>query len=570
MAAENTLATPVPSPFQVMVDNLNKLSQRQKLAGAVALAVAIALLVGVWLWSNKPQYSVLFSNIAEKDGGSIITALQAQNVPYRIDNGGSTILVPENRANELRLTLASQGLPKGGLVGFELLETQKMGVSQFNEQINYQRGLEGELARTIQSLSAISGARVHLAIPKQSAFLRDEQKPTASVVVALNPGRKLEPLQIAGIVHLVAASVPELDSDQVNIIDQNGNLLTRPRDPHSAGLDSTQLGYVEEVETGYSKRIETILNPVLGEGNFRAQVTADVDFDATEQTSETFKPNPNPNTAIRSQQSNENLTNQPPPIGVPGALTNQPPVPATAPITTPPILGQALLSQSAVTLNTMKSSTNNYEYEKTEQHIKRSLRSVKRQSFAVVVNNRTQKSAKGDVKMVARTDDEMKQIDNLVREAVGFNKDRGDTVNLANTPFTEVVKEEVADVPVWKDPTNLNTLKEVLRWVILLGVIFFVVRGVIRPLLGTILPSKDAKDIPDKEPSPNSAAAMAAALEAEQSADEDIPPEVLQAELAKMSYEKKVARAKEIASKDPRMVAQMLKEWIGGAPSGGH
>ncbi|MDB5799706.1 MAG: fliF [Rhodocyclales bacterium] len=570
MAAEDTLAAPVPSPIQVMVDNLNKLSQRQKLAGAVALAVAIALLVGVWLWSNKPQYSILFSNVAEKDGGSIITALQAQNIPYRVDNGGSTILVPENRANELRLMLASQGLPKGGLVGFELLETQKMGVSQFNEQINYQRGLEGELARTIQSLSAVSGARVHLAIPKQSAFLRDEQKPTASVVVALHPGRKLEPQQIAGIVHLVAASVPELASDQVNVIDQNGNLLTRARDPRSAGLDSTQLGYVEEVENSYSKRIETILNPVLGEGNFRAQVTADVDFDSTEQTSETFKPNPTPNTAIRSQQSNENLTNQPPPVGVPGALSNQPPVPATAPITSPPVLGQALASQSGIPINSMKSATTNYEVDKTVQHIKRSLGSVKRLSVAVVVNNRSEKSPKGDVKTVARTDDEMKKINDLVREAVGFSKDRGDTLNLANTPFTEPVKEEVIDVPVWKNPDTLATLKEILRWAILLGVIFFVVRGVIRPLLGTVLPSQN-RDMMEKEPAPNSAAAMAAALEAEQLADEDIPPEVLQAELAKMSYEKKVTRAKEIAAKDPRMVAQMLKEWIGGAPSGeGH
>ncbi|MDB5889161.1 MAG: fliF [Rhodocyclales bacterium] len=569
MAAEDTLAAPLPSPFQAMVDNLNKLSQRQKLAAAVALAVSIALLTGVWLWSSKPQYSILFSNVAEKDGGSIITALQAQNVPYRVDNGGSTILVPENRANELRLMLASQGLPKGGLVGFELLETQKMGVSQFNEQINYQRGLEGELARTIQSLSAVSGARVHLAIPKQSAFLRDEQKPTASVVVALHPGRKLEPLQIAGIVHLIAASVPELDSDQVNVIDQNGNLLTRARDPRSTGLDSTQLGYVEEVESGYGKRIETILNPVLGEGNFRAQVTADVDFDSTEQTSETFKPNPTPNTAIRSQQSNENLTNQPPPIGVPGALSNQPPVPATAPITTPPVLGQALANQSGIPINSTKSSTTNYELDKTVQHIKRSLGSVKRLSVAVVVNNRMDKSPKGDVKAVARTDDEMKKINDLVREAVGFNKDRGDTLNLANTPFTEAVKEEVADVPIWQNPTTLSTLKEILRWAILLGVIFFVVRGVIRPLLGTIMPAPGQG--PEKTPSPNSAAAMAAALEAEQLADEDIPPEVLQAELAKMSYEKKVARAKEIAAKDPRMVAQLMKEWIGGSPSGeGH
>lgn len=567
MAADDTLAAPIPSPIQAMVDNFNKLTQRQKMAGAVALAVAIALLVGVWLWSNKPQYSILFSNVAEKDGGAIIASLQQQNVPYRIESGGSTILVPENRANELRLMLASQGLPKGGLVGFELLETQKIGVSQFNEQINYQRGLEGELARTIQSLSAVSGARVHLAIPKQSAFLRDEQKPTASVVVALHPGRKLEPLQLAGILHLVSASVPELASDQVSIIDQNGTLLTRARDPRSAGLDSTQLGYVEEVENSYAKRIETILAPVLGAENFRAQVTADVDFDSTEQTSETYKPNPVPNTAIRSQQSNENLTNQPPPVGVPGALSNQPPVPATAPITSPPILGQAS-SPSATPINSTKSSTVNYEVDKTVQHIKRSLGSVKRLSVAVVVNNRSEKSPKGDIKTVARTDDEMKKINDLVREAVGFNKDRGDTLNLANTPFTEVMHEEVADVPMWKNPDNIGLGKEALRWVVLLILAFVIWRGVIRPLMGTVLPTPTADEGAKDETSGTTASAMAAALEAEKFADEDIPPEILQAELAKMSFEKKVARAKDIAAKEPRMVAQMMKEWMGGAVSG--
>ncbi|MEC5386945.1 flagellar basal-body MS-ring/collar protein FliF [Uliginosibacterium sp. H3] len=568
MAAEDTLAAPVPSPLQVIADNLNKLSQRQKIAGAIALAVAIALLVGVWLWSNKPQYSILFSNIAEKDGGAIITALQQQNVPYRVENGGSTITVPENRANELRLMLASQGLPKGGLVGFELLETQKIGVSQFNEQINYQRGLEGELARTIQSLSAVSGARVHLAIPKQSAFLRDEQKPTASVVVALVPGRKLEPQQLAGIVHLVSASVPELSSDQVSIIDQNGNLLTRARDPRSMGLDSTQLGYVEEVENSYSKRIETILAPVLGQGNFRAQVTADVDFDSTEQTSETYKPNPSPNTAIRSQQSNENITNQPPPAGVPGALSNQPPVPATAPITSPPVLGQGTAAQSAP-LTSNKSSTINYEVDKTVQHIKRSLGSVKRLSVAVVVNNRSEKDPKGAVKMVSRSEDEMGKIDALVREAVGFNKERGDTLNLANTPFTEVAREDVAELPIWKDPSNLALAKEALRWLLLLAVVFFIWRAVIQPLMVTVMPppAEAGEKGEDGEPM-MSADGTPMAAEGATEEDQDIPPEVLQAELAKMSFEKKVARAKEIAAKEPKMVAQMLKEWMGSTPSG--
>ena len=233
----------------------------------------------------------------KKDGGAVIAALGAQNIPYKVEQGGATIMVPGDKANELRLQLASQGLPKGGIVGFELMDVQKLGMSQFNEQITYQRGLEGELAHTIQSISSVSSARVHLAIPKQTAFLRDEEKPTASVVLTLYSGRTLEPSQVAGIVNLVASSVPKLSPDQVSIIDQQGNLLARKRDARMGGLDATQLEYVRHVEKSYMDRIQNILLPLLGEGNFRAQVAADVDFDSTEQTSEVYKPNPTPTTA---------------------------------------------------------------------------------------------------------------------------------------------------------------------------------------------------------------------------------------------------------------------------------
>ncbi|GAA5169230.1 flagellar basal-body MS-ring/collar protein FliF [Viridibacterium curvum] len=569
MAAEDALPQPAASPLAAIADNLAKLTAQQKIAAGVLLAVAVALVVGVWMWSSQPSYAILFSNIAEKDGGAIITSLQQQNVPYRVENGGATILVPSTRANELRLLLASQGLPKGGLVGFELLETQKIGVSQFNEQINYQRGLEGELARTIQSLAAVTGARVHLAIPKQSAFLRDGQKPTASVVLNLTPGRRLEPQQVAGILHLVAASVPELATSQVSIIDQNGNLLTRAGNGRASGLDSSQLGYVEEVEGSYIKRIESILIPILGAGNFRAQVTADIDFDATEQTSETYKPNPPPGTAIRSQQMAENINAQQPATGVPGALSNQPPVPASAPLTTPPVPGASATSNTTP-INTNKSSTVNYEVDKTVQHIKRALGSVKRLSVAMVVNNRIEKNAKGESKSIPRTEDEMKQINDLVREAVGLSKDRGDTLNLVNTAFAEAAREDVADLPVWKDPEMLAWGKDILRWLALVVVVVVIFRTVIRPLLSTVMPPKPAEDA-DEEGAAPTAAEMAATLEAEQNSDLEVPPEVLEAEIAKMSFEKKVARAREIAAKEPKMVAQMLKEWLGGgATSGGH
>ncbi|MDP5240787.1 flagellar basal-body MS-ring/collar protein FliF [Uliginosibacterium sp. 31-16] len=563
--AEEALPTPPASPMQVMIDNFNRLSPRQKMAGAAALALAIALLVGVWLWSQQPQYSVLFSNVEEKDGGAIVTALQQQNVPYQIENGGATIMVPSTRANELRLTLAAQGLPRGGSVGFELLENQKLGLSQFHEQVNYQRALEGELARTIQSIAAVAGARVHLAIPKQSAFLRNEQKPTASIVVSLRAGRTLDAAQIAGIVHLVSSSVPELAANQVSVIDQNGNLLARQRKQGGPALDDTQLEYVRNVEESYITRIQKILDPMLGSTNFRAQVMADVDFDDAEQTSETYKPNPPPNTSIRSLQTSENIANNPGPLGVPGALSNQPPVPATAPITSPVVPGTVAQSGPVpIPLNSSKTATTNFEVDKTVQHVKRALGQVKRLSVALLVNHKSEKDAKGNFKTVPLTEAEVKKINDLVREAVGYSEKRGDTINVTNTAFTDPAKEDVVALPMYKDPEVIALLKELARWLVLALVILFVIKKVIQPLMRSVAPPK-----PEEEEEEIEAPLSAENLEERaQMVDSDIPPEVLELELAKMSFEKKLARAREVAKKDPKMVAQLIKEWMGGGASG--
>lgn len=563
--AEEAVTATTPSPIQVIADNFNRLTPRQRWAGAAALAMAIALIVGVWMWSQQPQYSVLFSNIDEKDGGAIITSLQQGNIPYKVENGGATILVPANRANELRLTLASQGLPKGGMIGFELLDSGKLGLSQFHEQINYQRALEGELARTILSISSVAGARVHLAIPKQTAFLRDEQKPTASVVVSLRPGRKLDPSQIAGIVHLVSSSVPELAANQVSLIDQNGNLLARQRSQDGPALDDTQLEYIHNVEDSYIQRIQTILEPMVGNGNFRAQVAADIDFDATEQTSETYKPNPPPNTAIRSQQISDNQTNQPGAQGVPGALSNQPPVPATAPITSPAVPGTTQSANSALPLNSSRNSTTNFELDKTISHVRRSLGQVKRLSVALVVNNRTEKDAKGQAKPVPLSDADIKKINDLVREAIGYDEKRGDTINVTNTAFTEGAKEEVPPLPFFKDPENISMLKELGRWLALAAVVVLLYMAVFRPLMRAVIPPKPEEE--EKSAEEGEEALTPATMEErlEQLEEEQMSPELLQLELAKMSYEKKLTRAREVATKDPKMVAQLIKEWMGGS-----
>lgn len=539
---------------------LARLSGQQKIVLMVAIAGVIALLVASSTWLKQADYRILFSNISERDGGSIIAALEQMNVPYRFSESGSAILVPGGKVHEVRLRLASQGLPKGGAVGFELMENQKFGISQFAEQVNYQRGLEGELARTIQSIAAVQGARVHLAIPKPTVFVREEMKPSASVMLSLYPGRTLEASQIAGIQNLVAASVPSLAASSVTLIDQSGAMLSQLKSKLTeAGLDATQIKYVQELEANAIKRVEDILMPLLGKGNAHVQIAADVDFSQSEQTAETHRPNTTPpDIAIRSQQTSESANGSPSAQGIPGALTNQPPVPATAPLTTPAVPGpggttaanppipgqinaagiQATISNLGQPVSTRKDSTINYEVDKTIRHTKQSIGTIKRLSAAVVINHR--KDAKGVMKPLA--DAELKQINELVKEAMGFNKERGDTVSVANAAFTPVERSE-SGLAIWKDPELLAMLKELFKYAAIAGILAYLIIKVIRPLLQTMMqaPAHTGRtlggnvNIVDEETelSPNGVTA----------------------------FEQKLGDVRGMAQQDPKAVANIIKNW---------
>ncbi|MDX9717988.1 flagellar basal-body MS-ring/collar protein FliF [Thauera sp. AutoDN2] len=553
-AAENTAdlapgaAAPADTRLQQALQNINALSQRQKIAAAAAIALAIALVAGALLWNRAPDYAVLFSNLDERDGGQIITALQQQNVPYRMSANGNAILVPQAQVHETRLRLAAEGLPKGGLAGFELMDGQKLGISQFNEQVNYQRALEGELSRTVQAIDAVAGARVHLAMPKQTAFLRDEQRPTASVMVNMRPGRVLNQSQVAGIVHLVSSSVPRMTADGVKIVDQNGSLLTEQADPlMHAGLNARQLEYVRAMEKAFIERIENILIPMVGKDNFRAQVAADVDFDQVEQTAESYKPNPSPDQAIRSQQTTEQINPLQGPQGVPGALTNQPPVPATAPLTAPPVAGGPGAAGAAVSSN--RSAVLNYELDRSIQHIKQAVGQVKRLSVAVVVNNRTIPGTDGTPTSVPLTDDEISRITNLVREAVGYNADRGDSINVANSAFAQDGVEPA--LPLWKDPEMVELGKEGLNWLLVLVALLLAYFGVIRPLLRTVLPP----------PAKAETGAGAAGEEALEEGEEGV--RVTLSGEAEESFEQRLERIRQLARDDPKTMANLMKNWMG-------
>lgn len=538
--AENTAAT---ASFPISMEAFSRLTPRQKVIGMVGSALLLAVLVGGWLWTRDPPYSLLFAIQDEKDGGQIVAALTQQNIPYRFSDGGRAILVPQTVVHDTRLKLASQGLPKGGLVGFELMESQKLGVSQFAEQINYQRALEGELARSVQSLSAVRGARVHLAIPKQTAFLRDDQKASASVLVALHPGRTLEAVQVAGIVNLVASSVPHLNALNVSVIDQEGKLISQQRDPsRDAGLDATQLKFVREVEADYSKRIEAILAPVVGASNVRAQVTADLDFSQVDQVAETYKPNPQPETAIRSQQTAEVGGGAPGAAGIPGALSNQPPVPATAPLTQPAVPGAGAAGAGGAGANNFtRNATINYEVDKTIRHTKGTPGSVRRLSVAVVVNHRKDPTKPKPTPLTAA---ELTQITNLAREAMGFNQTRGDTLNVANAPFTPPEKELVADAPIYENQKLISFLLELLRYGAIAYALYWLWTRMLKQVFEKLMEPGPPRPKDEFEVGSDGMLHRA------------------------RGYDEKLADAREMAKKDPKAVANMIKEWVDGGESG--
>ena len=530
------------------MQGFGQLPGQQKLGMMLAVAAIIALLAGGWMWGQTPDYKVLYSNLSDRDGGAIIGALEQLNVPYKFAEGGGAILVPASQVHEARLKLASQGLPKGGLVGFELMENQKFGASQFLEQVNFQRALEGELARSIQALSAVQGARVHLALTKQSVFVRENQKPSASVLVNIHPGRSLDAQQVSAVVHLIASSVPDLPITNVTIVDQNGNLLSKNGDDlATAGLDPGQLKYLQELEQSYIRRIEAILTPIVGAGNVRAQVAADVDFSHSEQLAETYKPNQKPaDAAVRSQQTSESLNaNGQTAGGVPGALSNQPPAPSQAPIVAPPGATQNGTGSAGSTSSTRKDATVNYEVDKTIEHVRQPVGGIKRLSVAVVVNQRKETDAKGVVTAKPLTTAEQTQITDLVKEAMGFSKDRGDTLNVVNSPFAGAEKEVIPEVPMWKQPENIELAKQSGKQFLIAALVLYLVLGVLRPMLKRL--AAPQSKVGGELLTANAAAGL---------------PQGQQAQLGSM--DQGLAQARQLAKENPKAVAGVVKNWVSG------
>ena len=536
---------------------LASLPARSLLGLGVGVALLVAVAVALTLQHATGDYRVLFSGLSDKDGGAVLAQLSQMNVPYKHADGGNAILGPADKVHDVRLKLASAGLPKGSVGGFELMDNARFGQTQFQERLTFQRGLEGELVRSISSLAAVQAARVHLALPNQNGFFREQQKPSASVLLTLHPGRTLERAQIAGIVHLVSSSVPELSPKAVSVLDASGTLLSGTGDDSGRGLDAQQLQYVQQVEAGYMKRVVDILEPVLGRDNLRANVTADIDFTQTESTSEEFKPNQGPNqselpAAVKLLQRNEST--QPGstvPSGVPGAASNQPPVPATAQIGN----GAQTLQAAQGGVNggsARRDAVTQYEVDKTVRVTRNATGTLRRLNAAVVVNHRVVTDAKGKTTSTPLSGEEMEKITALVQESLGFNKERGDSVRVINAPFRVEPPPQVESIPLHQQPWLLDLLRAAAAPLALVLVALVVVFKLIRPALTAVTqaPAAPVGSRLDVVAGNDPSAALAPSA---------APPALIGPPL-----NDKLESARAFAQQNPAAVAQIVKGWVGG------
>jgi flagellar M-ring protein FliF len=566
-----------PSFNHPVLKGIARLPITQQIALMLAIALSVAIGVAVILWSQEPTYGRLFAEVPEKDMAEILEFLNTQGVQYKIEAEKGAILVLADQVNDVKLKLAAKGIPKDNSFGYELMDKdQPLGTSKTVETARFQRVLEGEIARTIMSIQSIKAARVLLAIPEQSVFVRDRKKSSASVMVNLYKGRSLDKGQVDSIVHLVASSVPQLEAEQVTVVDQMGRLLNIKEVADDANLTTKQFQFKKDTEEHLMSRITNILSPVVGTNGMSAQISADVDFTETDKTQEMFNPDL---PALRSEQTSEEQNTQGKAQGVPGALSNQPTPAGTAPET----LDAAGQNADGKTGTAAKSATKNYELDKTITHQKMAIGLLRRLSVAVVVDDRHLVQADGSVKYQAYAQEDLNRFTDLVKQAVGFDSARGDQVTVTNVTFKIPEElEALPEQPLWEQGWFLDLMKQVLA----AAVVLFLVLGVLRPTLRR-LGGKTEQEIRTElaeqaKVEAEAAAAVAAAAggsSGEVRYDENgIPVAVPTADdiaslLAPLdndpllldlpqSYEHRLEYVKRLIDEDAQVVAQVIKAWI--------
>jgi len=534
----------------VQAQGFGSLPALRQLGLMIGLAVSVALGVTVAMWSQTPNYSMLYGNLTAKDLSEVTSVLNTSGIQYQLEPSSGGIMVPAEKIHEARMKLANSGFSGNSDDGYELLDKdQGLGSNRFLLKARYQRALEGELAQSIAKLGMVQSARVHLAIPKQSAFARKSSRPTASVVLNLYPGRSVNDVQTAGIINIVASSVPGLDSESVSVVDDKGRLLSSKGSQSDMMLSSTQFDYTRKLEDRFSRRIIEIISPIVGVEGVRAQVVAEVDFTSQEETKEIYSPEKN---AVRSEQLFEQNSSKQGPAGIPGALTNQPPAGGTT---------EAAGEQAAgVNGNNSSRTLRNYELDRTISHVRQSPTTLKRLSVAVIVDYRSVVSKKGKVTREPLSEEEIQYVTQLVKEAVGLNEQRGDTLNVVNTQFK--LPEEVEplpEAPIWEQPWVLNVAKQALGGLFVLFLVF----GVLRPMLSNLARQGENNAaalaaLPSGEYVPASQAGNDRVTLSNQNAagGAQLPPG------QQPNGQQLMDMASGIVNEDPKRAAQVLNTWV--------
>ncbi|MBC2690800.1 MULTISPECIES: flagellar basal-body MS-ring/collar protein FliF [Pseudomonas] len=564
------------------LENLSEMTMLRQVGLLVGLAASVAIGFAVVLWSQQPDYRPLYGSLAGMDAKQVMETLATADIPYTVEPNSGALLVKADDLPRARLKLAAAGVtPTDGNIGFEILDKdQGLGTSQFMEATRYRRGLEGELARTIASLNNVKGARVHLAIPKSSVFVRDERKPSASVLVELYSGRSLEPSQVVAIVNLVATSVPELSKSQITVVDQKGTLLSDQAENSALTMAGKQFDYSRRMESMLTQRVHNILQPVLGNDRYKAEVSADVDFSAVESTSEQFNPD---QPALRSEQStSEQRTASNGPQGVPGALSNQPPAPASAPQATggaaaaggmvqpgqplldangqqimDPATGQPMLAPYPA--DKRQQSTKNFELDRSISHTKQQQGRLNRLSVAVVVDDQVKVNpANGETSRAPWTADELARFTRLVQDAVGFDASRGDSVSVINVPFSADRGEVIAEIPFYSQPWFWDVVKQVVGVLFILVLVF----GVLRPVLNNITGGGKGRQLAGI--GSDAELGGMGGLDGELGNDRVSlgGPQSILLPSPSEGYDAQLNAIKSLVAEDPGRVAQVVKEWI--------
>lgn len=530
----------------------NRLNLLRQIGLMVGLAASVALGVAVVLWAQEPNYQPVVGDMSGYNPQDVTTILDQNNIKYRMDPRTGALLVPSDEVYNARLKLAAEGVTDEKTIGFELLDQDRgLGTSQFMETISYRRGLEGELARTISSMRSVRGARVHLAIPQRSVFVRDARTPTASVFLEVFAGRRLEREQIAAIVNLVAGSIPEMQKENVTVVDQSGNLLTGREVNSDRQQMKDQYEYSARVEERLTRRVASIVDPIVGDGRFRAEVTADLDFSSVEQAEELFNPEQQ---AVRSEREMSEQRASGGVGGIPGALSNQPPGQATA----PEVAGGGKDGEQAPQpVDIRRESTRNYEMDRTVSYVRQEQGRIKRLTVAVAVDDmKVVDPQTGAVSYEPWTEREMQRLTMLIRDAVGYSAARGDSVTVMNTAFAATEAVEFEGPAFWEQPWFWNLMKQVLAGLVVLVLVLGLLRPTLKSLSGGGRRERTGEYGEEGYEGLDGLEGGDALKSAISSQDELLLPG------ATDSYDRQLNALKGLVAEDPARVAQVMRQWV--------